>query len=71
VKKVRQRGPWQRKVVAAAKDAGWRVRMGKKHILLYPPDGSRPYPLPYGTESESGRRQANAASYLRSKGLDV
>ena len=63
----------RREILKAAKDAGWRVREGKKHVLLYPPNGNRPHSMPRGAKSgaNSGHYKANFLAALRRDGLDV
>lgn len=53
-----------------ARKAGWRVRQGTKHVVLYPPDGSRPISVSL-RNNEKFHGYLNLRALLRSKGLDV
>lgn len=50
--------------------AGWRWRQGGNHIVLYPPDGSRPLILST-TDADSERNYKNNRAGFRRAGLDV
>ncbi len=55
-----QRNEYTR-IIRAAESAGWRTRSGKSHVIIYPPQGRRPIPVP--RSSSTGRK---AAAILRS-----
>jgi len=54
----------------AAIDAGWEVRRGRKHILVYPPSGARPIALSFNN-NEKYHGDKNTRASLRKEGLDV
>jgi hypothetical protein len=59
--------PVAREVLARAAAAGWRVRQGGKHLVLYPPRG-RPIIVPRGKMFPRGERNLLAA--VKRHGLD-
>jgi hypothetical protein len=59
-----------KRIVRQAERAGWRVRSGSKHLLLYPANGNPPVIVP--RNKGGGRRtHKNMLANLRKGGLDV
>jgi hypothetical protein len=58
-------------VLKAAREAGWIIKDGRKHTLLFPDDGGRPIPISKSRRTKRGRMEGNSRSALRKRGLDV
>lgn len=58
------------RAVRDALRAGWRGRIGKKGVVLYPPDGSQPISV-HNSNRGGGRQTPNAIIQLRRAGLEV
>lgn len=54
----------------AAIEAGWRVRQGSKHMVVYPPSGNRPIAISL-RNNEKYHGDKNLRAKLRREGLDV
>lgn len=65
----RKKNPSLNDVLRAIEAAGWRTRRGSKHLLIYPPDGSRP--LTIGGSPQDHRTWKNTVAQLRRLGLDI
>jgi hypothetical protein len=60
--------PTPKELIAAAIRAGWRVRDGGKHVIIYPPDGQRPVVL---ARQLKGRQIPDQVKKCRAAGLSV
>lgn len=65
---MQRREPTIRELLATAKTAGWEVRYGGKHIVVYPAGGGRPIVVPHRIKRAAIRDQTKAA---RLAGLDI
>jgi hypothetical protein len=58
-----------KRALAAARAAGWRVRITRQGAVTYPPDGGRPIAIHNGRPPAGS--VAHAIKQLRKAGLDV
>lgn len=62
----------QAALVAAAREAGWKIREGRHGFVLYPLDGSRPIAVHANHNNGAGRKDHKMVTALvRRAGLDV
>jgi len=57
-----------RKILEAAKAAGWPMERGKRHVRVFPPSGRA---LVVSTTRVGRRSELNTRSQFRKAGLDV
>lgn len=60
--------PTPKELISAAVRAGWRVREGGSHVVIYPPDGQRPIAL---ARKLKGRQIPDQVKKCRTAGLDI
>lgn len=60
--------PSPKQLISAAIKAGWRVRQGGQHVIIYPPDGQRPIAI---ARKLKGRHIPDQTKKCREAGLDV
>ena len=60
--------PDPKTLIRAAIHAGWRVREGSSHVVIYPPDGQRPIAL---ARRIKGKQIPDQVKKCRAAGLDI
>jgi hypothetical protein len=61
----------QRRLVEAARDAGWRIANGSDGVKCYPPDGVSPPLSVHGSPKQNGHAHQNMVQAFKRHGVSA